>query len=66
MKVDDKVKYIRLKRKAIVGCIGTIVATKDNNEYEEYKLKSNEALVDFGFEDDCLYVCRFIDLEVVK
>ena len=65
MKVNDKVKYTGVRQKEIVGCIGYVIALKDDNEFAEYKLRSDEALVDFGSEDDCLKVVRFNKLEVI-
>ena len=66
MKLNDKVKYIGVRQKGIVGCIGFVVALKDDNEFEEYNLRSDEALADFGSEDDCLKVVRFNKLEVIE
>ena len=66
MKLEDKVKYTGVRQKEIVGCVGIVIALKDDNEFEEYKLRSDEALVDFGFEDDCVKVVRFPQLKIVE
>ena len=66
MKPNDKVKYIGVRQKEIVGCVGIVIALKDDNEFEEYNLRKDEALVDFGSEDDCFKVVRFPQLEIVE
>ena len=66
MKLNDKVKYTGVRQKEIVGCVGIVIALKDDNEFEEYNLRKDEALVDFGSEDECLKVVRFPKLEIVE
>ena len=39
MKLNDKVKYIGVRQKEIVGCVGIVIALKDDNEFEEYNLR---------------------------
>ena len=48
-----------LDKKKSLGCVGIVIALKDDNEFEEYNLRRDEALVDFGSEDECLKVVRF-------
>jgi hypothetical protein len=65
-KIGDKVKYVGVRRFNLVGCIGTVMATKEDNEYDDdYKLRSDEVLVDFGYEDDNEYVIRLKQLKKV-
>ena len=49
----------------IIRCIGTVMAPQDN-EYEDYKLRIDEILVDFGFEDTNEYVVRLKSLELLR
>ena len=55
--VGDKVKYIGKRNKKIMNQIGVISATKLDN-YLGMKLRKDEYLVDFGYEDDCEYIIR--------
>ena len=67
MKLNDKVKYTGVRQKEIVGCVGIVIALKDDNEYADYyTLRKDEALVDFGSEDECLKVVRFPQLEIAE
>ena len=65
-KIEEFVKYIGSRRKYLIGNIGFIIGTKgDCSILLEYKLRSDEYLVDFGSEDDFLLVIREKQLEKV-
>lgn len=57
IKVDDSVRYIGKRNKSILNQIGVVVATKDD-DFLELKLRSDEYAVDFGYEDDNIYIIR--------
>jgi hypothetical protein len=61
-KLNQKVKYIGKRKKNILGQIGVIVATKNDNDLD-IKLRSDEYAVDFGFEDDFIEIIRKPQLE---
>ena len=63
MKIGDKVKYIGVRRKNIIGQIGVITSTQAESPEE---LRADEYTVDFGFEDDCEYYLREKQLELVE
>ena len=64
-KIGDRVRYLG-KNINIIRCIGTVMATPQDNEYEDYKLRIDEILVDFGFEDTNEYVVRLKSLELLR
>ena len=55
MIVGDKVKYIGVRRKNLIGQSGIITETHLENPNE---LRADEYAVDFGFEEDCEYILR--------
>lgn len=63
MKIGDKVKYIGVRQKSIIGQIGIITSTHTESPEE---LRADEYIVDFGFEDDCEYYLREKQLELVE
>jgi len=63
-KVGDRVKYVGVRRKGIIGQIGIVVDTKKENISPLY-LREDECAVDFGFEDECEYVLREKQLVLV-
>lgn len=65
--IGSVVKYCGSKRNRLNGAIGTVVATKDNcKDYEEYNLRSDECVLDFGDEDNFEVVVRIKQIQVVK
>lgn len=63
MKVGDKVRYIGVRRKGIIGQIGVITEQYPGKDDD---LRRDEYVVDFGFEDDCEYYLREKQLELVE
>ena len=61
MKIGDKVKYIGVRHKDIIGQIGIITSTHTESPEE---LRADEYTVDFGYEDDCEYYLREKQLEL--
>ena len=55
--VGNKVKYIGKRNRRIRNQIGVVSATKLDN-WQGIKLRCDEYLVDFGFEEDYEYVIR--------